>query len=308
MHFLKLLYLAGIMIAAPATAQSPGAVAADRAADTPVVIVNGVIIKHSELDQRIALNSLITVLGQPGKNFPRERSEVLKVLIDETIKIEESEANNITIDPPQLKLTYERFGKAYFKDFFAHLDDFLRLAGSSRSTMEKHVQSEMAWYRLLSESVKSGATPTQAELELRSSRYLADIRRDAIIEYLHPEAAPADKPRVASEIKAILEHHQFHDQFGRARMSVEQLAPCTLRIGKVYESRVAGGAQPPEPQAWDFKKSIAITPLTSETLWLRYEGQGPDHGVQLSPSGSVRSRIERLVVLLDALRTTCSVN
>jgi hypothetical protein len=150
-------------------------------------------------------------------------------------------------------------------------------------------------------------TLTEAQLQIRSARYLKDLKNDSIIEVQQMEVRLTDERQaIGSEIKTILEERRFHDAVGLGRHSVRQLGPCTLELGNVYESRIPNGSDPKPLQAWDFRKAVAFTLLGASTLWLRYEGQGPEQGVQLSPSGSEKSNIGRLAVLLDQLRTSCS--
>jgi peptidyl-prolyl cis-trans isomerase SurA len=116
-------------------------------------IVNGFIITDTDVDQR--LNLVLAANGQQvtGDERDRLRLQVLRNLIDETLKIQEAKSNDVTIPSGDIDSTFARVGGQfkYTPDQFA---SFLKSKGASASTMRRQIEGELAWQRLLDRKVQ----------------------------------------------------------------------------------------------------------------------------------------------------------
>ncbi len=119
-----------------------------------------------------------------------------------------------------------------------------------------------------------------------------------------PHQAGPDRGAIVREIAAILQEGTFSDATGTgARYQVTAVGPCILKFDKVYAALTPGGYRPDPAVTLDFSRKVAVTPLSSATLWVRYEGQGAGDGYQLSPWS--RSKVGRLEQLLAGLQASC---
>ncbi|MFZ5746226.1 MAG: peptidylprolyl isomerase [Pseudomonadota bacterium] len=119
----------------------------------PTAIVNNTVITETDVDQRVALIIAINNYKVSGDDMERLRLQVLRMLIDETLQIQEAKANDITVAPAELEASFagvaKRFGKTPDE-----MRKWLRDIGSSERSIKRQIEGELAWGRLLRRNVQ----------------------------------------------------------------------------------------------------------------------------------------------------------
>ncbi len=166
-------------------------------------IVNGEIITGTDVDQRLAL----IAVANGGKMSPEEqerlRVQVLRNLIDETLQIQEAKANKIEVAGAELDQSYSRVARN-FKRTPDAMSTYLRSVGSSDRSIQRQIQGEIAWSRLLRRKVEvniSDAEVNQYLARLKAARGTSEYRVGEI--YL--SSAPENSAEITANAGKIIE-------------------------------------------------------------------------------------------------------
>ncbi len=119
-------------------------------------VVNGSIITSSDVEQRLALLLAAqdaTTADVPAEELKRLRLQILRNLIDETLQIQEAEAQEMKVDPAEVEETYNRVAQERFNGSKQALDDYLRSVGSSPASLKRQIEGEQAAERLMRRNV-----------------------------------------------------------------------------------------------------------------------------------------------------------
>jgi len=117
-------------------------------------VVNGDIITGTDVNHRLAL--IVAANGGEVSDEERQRLrlQVLRNLIDETLQIQEAEANEITITDSEVESTFQQVAQQNFKQNINAFDQYLRSQGSSANTLKQQIKGELAWSRLLRRNIQ----------------------------------------------------------------------------------------------------------------------------------------------------------
>jgi peptidyl-prolyl cis-trans isomerase SurA len=155
--------------------------------------VNGQVITGTDIDQRMALvlaaNENKTVSPE---EIERLRQQVLSNLIDETLQIQEAEAQEVEIGKEPIETAYARVASQNFGQNVGKMDEYLASIGSSPQSLKRQIQGELAWQRLLQRNVQPFVNVSEEEVKellqrLEASKGTDEYRLGEI--YL---AAPAE--------------------------------------------------------------------------------------------------------------------
>ncbi len=116
-------------------------------------VVNGEIITGTDIDERIMLLTNGDISQVPAGQLEQFRIEILGQLIDESLRIQESEANEITISNTEIEEYIARVSQQNFKRSVPETEKFLASFGSSIASLRKQVKAEIAWNRVLGRNV-----------------------------------------------------------------------------------------------------------------------------------------------------------
>lgn len=116
-------------------------------------IVNGRIITGTDVDQRLAL--IITANGGKVTDDEKERLrvQVLRNLIDETLRIQAAEADEIEVKREEIEETYQQLAAQNFGSDPKKMDAYLESIGSSAASLKRQIEGEVAWDNLLRRNV-----------------------------------------------------------------------------------------------------------------------------------------------------------
>lgn len=111
-------------------------------------LVNGAVITGTDVDQRTALLVAASEGDIPEAELQRVREQVLRNLIDETLKIQEAAAQEIVIDREEINRRYAQVAAQNFGNDTPKMDAYLASIGSSAASLKRQIEGEMAWERL----------------------------------------------------------------------------------------------------------------------------------------------------------------
>ncbi len=169
-------------------------------------IVNGDIITGTDVGHRLALIVAANGGEVAEEEKQRLRLQVLRNLIDETLQIQEAEANEIVIAPEEVEATFRQVAQQNFKQDLGAFDQYLRSQGSSSDTLKRQIKGELAWSRLLRRNIQPfinvGDEEVNAIIErLNASKGTSEFRIGEIYMSANQETAE----QVAGNMLKILE-------------------------------------------------------------------------------------------------------
>lgn len=169
-------------------------------------IVNGDIITGTDVGQRLALIVAANGGEVSDEEKQRLRLQVLRNLIDETLQIQEAEANEITIADEEVEATFRQVAQQNFKQDINAFDEYLRTQGSSTDTLKRQIKGELAWSRLLRRNIQPfinvGNEEVNAIIErLNASKGTSEFR----IGEIYMSASQETAEQVAENMRKILE-------------------------------------------------------------------------------------------------------
>tara|TARA_R100001244_G_scaffold20643_3_gene21451 strand:- start:51 stop:1415 length:1365 start_codon:yes stop_codon:yes gene_type:complete len=169
-------------------------------------IVNGDIITGTDVGQRLALIVAANGGQVSEEEKQRLRLQVLRNLIDETLQIQEAEANEIVIAEEEVDATFRQVAQQNFKQDLDAFDQYLRTQGSSTDTLKRQIKGELAWSRLLRRNIQPfinvGDEEVNAIIErLNASKGTTEFR----IGEIYMSATQETAPQVADNMRKILE-------------------------------------------------------------------------------------------------------
>jgi peptidyl-prolyl cis-trans isomerase SurA len=116
-------------------------------------VVNGEIITGTDIDQRIALLTNGNLDQVPPEQREQLRIEILGQLIDESLRIQQAEADELEITDAEINDYLKRIAEQNFKRSVPDTEKFLTQIGSNIASLKKQVKAELAWNRVLGRNV-----------------------------------------------------------------------------------------------------------------------------------------------------------
>jgi len=120
---------------------------------TATAVVNGFVITGTDIDQRVALITSASEAPIADEEMLRLRVQVLRNLIDETLKIQAAAAAEIPVDAAQVEQTYQQLAAQNFAGQPKRMDEYLVSIGSSAASLKRQIEGEVAWENLLRRNI-----------------------------------------------------------------------------------------------------------------------------------------------------------
>jgi len=120
---------------------------------TATAIVNGFVITGTDIDQRLALVTASSEGPIPPEEMLRLRVQVLRNLIDETLKIQAAEAAELAVKREEVEQTYAQLAGQNFAGETKKMDTYLASIGSSANSLKRQIEGEVAWENLLRRNI-----------------------------------------------------------------------------------------------------------------------------------------------------------
>ncbi len=112
-------------------------------------IVNDTVITQTDVDQRLAMIVALNRIPLTPQDRDRLRLQVLRQLVDETLKIQHAKTADVTITTAEIDQSITRVAGGAFQMQPAQFFAFLRQNGSSERSIRRQVEGELAWQRFL---------------------------------------------------------------------------------------------------------------------------------------------------------------
>ncbi len=120
---------------------------------TATAVVNGYVITGTDVAHRVALVTAASEGALPEEELQRLRVQVLRNLIDETLKVQAAQALEMPVAPEQVEETYQQLAAQNFGSEPEKMGQYLRSIGSSPTALKRQIEGELAWENLLRRNV-----------------------------------------------------------------------------------------------------------------------------------------------------------
>ncbi len=177
-------------------------------------LVNGAVITGTDVDQRTALLVAASEGEIPDEELQRVREQVLRNLIDETLKIQEAAAQEIVVDREEINRRYAQVAAQNFGSDTGKMDAYLASIGSSADSLKRQIEGEMAWERLQRREIAPFVNVSEEEVRellarMEESRGTDEYR----IGEIFLAATPATRTAVLENARRIVEQLQQGGSF-----------------------------------------------------------------------------------------------
>ena len=120
---------------------------------TATAIVNGFVITGTDIDQRAALVTAASEAEVSPEEKLRLRVQVLRNLIDETLKVQAAAAADMEVKREDVERTYQQLAAQNFGSDPKKMDAYLLSIGSSPASLKRQIEGEAAWENLLRRNI-----------------------------------------------------------------------------------------------------------------------------------------------------------
>ncbi|MEL7197638.1 MAG: peptidylprolyl isomerase [Pseudomonadota bacterium] len=128
-------------------------------------VVNGYVITGTDIEQRVALVTSASQNEVSEEELQRLRFQVLRNLIDETLKIQAAEALEMKVNRGEVNQTYNQLAAQNFGSEPEKMGEYLASVGSSENALKRQIEGELAWENLLRRNVTPFINVSQEEVE-----------------------------------------------------------------------------------------------------------------------------------------------
>lgn len=169
-------------------------------------VVNGFVITGTDIDQRVAL---VLDANRDAKlsdeDIKRLRAQVLRNLIDETLQIQAAKSQDIEVKQSEVEDQYKRVAQQNNRTP-AELDAYLAKIGSSKASLKRQIEGQIAWQNLLGRNVTPFVNVSREEVNemmdrLRASKGTEEYR----VSEIYLSSTPATNQAVFDNAKRIVE-------------------------------------------------------------------------------------------------------
>lgn len=173
---------------------------------TATAVVNGYVITGTDIDQRVALVTSASQNQLSEQELQRLRVQILRNLIDETLKIQAAEALEMPVDKARVEQTYRQLAVQNFGENPERMDEYLLSIGSSPAALKRQIEGELAWENLLRRNITPFVNVSAEEVNdvlerMEKSRGTEEYRLGEI--YL--SATQENREAVLQNARAIME-------------------------------------------------------------------------------------------------------
>ena len=177
-------------------------------------VVNGYVITGTDIDQRVSLVTNASEAEVSAEELQRLRSQVLRNLIDETLKIQAAAAQEIGVERAAVEQTYQQLAVQNFGQNPERMDEYLGSIGSSPSALKRQIEGELAWENLLRRNITPFINVSDAEVtdvlsRLEASRGTVEYRLGEI----YMNATLENRAQVQQNMMQITEQLQAGGSF-----------------------------------------------------------------------------------------------
>ncbi len=177
-------------------------------------VVNGYVITGTDIDQRVSLVTNASEVEVSDEELQRLRVQVLRNLIDETLKIQAAQAQEIGAERAQVEQTYQQLATQNFGQNPEQMDVYLGSIGSSPTALKRQIEGELAWENLLRRNITpfinvSAEEVTDVLARLEASRGTVEYRLGEI----YMNATAENRATVLQNMQQIMQQMEAGGSF-----------------------------------------------------------------------------------------------
>ena len=171
-------------------------------------VVNGYVITGTDIDQRVALvlDANKNEVEPSEAELEQLRLQILRNLIDETLQIQEARALEMSVTRDEVNQAYERVATQNFGQSTKELNDYLNKIGSSPASLQRQIEGELAWQRILQRNVQPFINVAEEEVnEVLQRLNEAKGTEEYRVGEIYLAATPETEQAVAAQGRELLE-------------------------------------------------------------------------------------------------------
>jgi peptidyl-prolyl cis-trans isomerase SurA len=207
-------------------------------------IVNGEIITGTDVDHRMALILAANDGQMPPEQVAQFRQQILGNLIDETLQIQEADANEIKITDSEVENYFGEISQQNFKLPPKEAEKLLISKNSSVASLKRQIRAEIAWNRVLGRNVRPKINVSDKEVTVYLDRQKANKgQTEYRLGEIYLSSTPDTQEKVYATAKKILEQIQgggnfaaFARQFSEASTAAQGGDLGWVKIGQLPAS------------------------------------------------------------------------
>lgn len=118
----------------------------------PTAIVNGYVLTRTDVDHRVNLAIALNQWKLSDAEKDQLRMQVLRLLIDETIQIQQAKSENVSITAEQIERSFAGIARRYGRSP-DQMRAWLTEIGSSERSFRRQIEGELSWQAVIRRSV-----------------------------------------------------------------------------------------------------------------------------------------------------------
>lgn len=172
----------------------------------PTAIVNDSVLTGTDVDQRMALIIALNNFQLSEQDREVLRAQVVRLLIDETLQIQEAKNNEITVTPAEIDQAFSNLSRRQFNTTPDKARAYLKSIGASERTLRRQIEGELAWSRLLRRQVEPFVNVGEEEVAAIQARLEASKGADEYrLSEVYLNATPDRAPEVTAAMQKMIE-------------------------------------------------------------------------------------------------------
>lgn len=182
----------------------------------PTAIVNGSVITGTDVDQRANFIVAARELKLSASDTEQLKQQILRLLVDETLQIQQATSDKIKVTPEEINRSYEQFAVRNFGKSAVDLRPYLRGVGSSERSVKRQIEAELSWSKYLRREVdiNVGTTEVQAQIEKARAAQGSEEYHVREIYLSGGDRAPEVFGQMQQMMQAIQKRDKGEDTFG----------------------------------------------------------------------------------------------
>jgi peptidyl-prolyl cis-trans isomerase SurA len=214
-------------------------------------VVNGYVITGTDISQRVALITNASEVEVSPEELERLRAQVLRNLIDETLKIQAAEAQEIGVTNEQVKQTYDQLAAQNFGQEAKAMDDYLASIGSSPGALKRQIEGELAWENIIRRNISPFVNVSAEEVNGVLERQQADRGKEEYrLGEIYMSATDENRQAVLQNMQRIVDQLQqggsfvaYARQFSEATTAIQGGDTGFLRLGTLPQAMADSARQ-----------------------------------------------------------------
>lgn len=204
---------------------SPAALAQGLAPQRIAAVVNNEVVTLQDLDERLGLIMATSGISNSEQARARLVPQVLRGLIEETLKSQEANRLGIEIDPQEIDRALQSIAERNNLSV-DRLRDFLRQSGIPFDTLVRQIRAQIAWVKVVNQQIRPRVQVTvdQLEMAVEETRQNQGQPEFLLSEIVLPVDNPAQEDSVRQDAARLVQTVREGASFGALARQVSVAA------------------------------------------------------------------------------------